>query len=147
MEGMEGGWGLTGQCVQCAACSPAMMWQCSYPHVRPLHLLPFSPTSIPWLHFLSPAPPHLLSVTTPYVFNVYHKTLAGFQSQSDKMHLREFFSAAQILPWLWWSWHITHKGVFQVSMSHRWLSCYWREFAGFTGNLFGALLVLKQTSH
>lgn len=31
MEDMEGGRGLSGQCVQCAAGSPEMMWQCLLP--------------------------------------------------------------------------------------------------------------------
>lgn len=46
----EGGRGRNNwQCVQCAACSQTMMWQCSCPHVHPLHpvaLLPYTLTPI-----------------------------------------------------------------------------------------------------
>ena len=67
MEGMEGGRGLTGQCVQCAACSPAMMWQCSCPHVRPLHPLSLLPYIHPMASLFAYSSPLLLfAITTPF---------------------------------------------------------------------------------
>lgn len=92
---MEEGRGLTGQCGQCAACRPAMMWQCSCPHVRPLHPLSLHPYIHPIafciLTLPSPSPRVIDTSTQCYSslqFQILLFALTGFESLSDNLHLK-----------------------------------------------------------
>lgn len=89
--GMEGDIRLTGQCVQCAACSPAMMWQCSCPHARPLD--PLSP--LPYIHpiaslFVYSPPPLLFLITIPKAYSITF--LQTVQCTSANLHVQSPFS-------------------------------------------------------